>query len=42
MHVNNKISLNKLIEGGAPIFITHKMNQNIDNLGRTMSKPLVM
>lgn len=37
--VNKIISLNKLIEGGAPIFIILKINQKIDILGKTESKP---
>jgi hypothetical protein len=42
MLVKSKISPNKLIEGGAPIFIASKIKQNKDMWGKMLIKPFIM
>jgi hypothetical protein len=42
MLINNKISPIRLIDGGAPIFIAKRMNQNRDIQGKILIKPLTM
>lgn len=39
--VNNKISLNKLIDGGAPMFHAANKNHHIDIVGHIISNPFV-